>query len=116
MRFEFEDYQYSDKVTITLPFTMDANEIVASKKLGNIYGTQGFAHDLAATIVANPTTAYDATAGTVTLTKIGDYVEFEAYFNGSAVGNYTTDVTTVSDADAEVTSVLTGRTENVPSG
>lgn len=116
VRFEFEDYQYSDNVTITLPFIMDANEIVASKKLGNIYGSQGFAHDLVGTIVANPTSAYDAIAGTVTLTKSGDYVEFEAYFNGEFEKDYTTNVTTESDAEAEVTAVLTGKTENVPSG
>lgn len=116
VRFEINNdgnYIYGDTVTIQLPFNMNAAEIIPGTKNGNNYGTKGFAY-VSTAISTNG--IFNSTDNTVKLYNTGDYVEFTAFFNGPAEGVFTTDVTSVSDAERDVTSTLRGTTINIPSG
>ncbi len=111
VRFEYEDDLFGDSVTVQLPFTVNLGEMPIGATNSNVYGSQGFAHD-PTTTVTNGT----ATAQTVTLYKVGDYVEFDAVFNGQSEGSFQTQVISRSDAEADQTSTLRGTTINIPSG
>ncbi len=108
VRFTNDIYEWQDTMAIT-GFTMDNGRI---SEIMTTYGTEGFRFDKATEM--GKTTASDAATDRIILAP-GESIDISAQFVARHEGTNTATLVTVSDAESEMSSVLTGegRSQNI---